>query len=461
MDSLDEFTSLLQETEYIDTRYDVAGSAVWLPYGLRARELFFRSVQDQLLEQGYKRYEFPYLLPETYLNRQKDAVASFEDDVCWVTAFGHKQLDEHYYLRPTGEAQIYPVVENWFLSQSDLPLKMLLCQPRFRASSTGTPLLMGQGLTMMEGHGLFASQDDAAGEISKAIQYLESALKIAGLDPFTVERPLWGNNPVSESTYGFDIVTPFGQTLMVAALYLQGTIYSKPYNLRFQTKDNQMELLSTINWGLSTRVFAASLLLLADESGLRVMPDFSPVQVVFIPISNEPEEINRCQELAENISARTKVDSSSLNVGQKFSKWDRKGVPIRVEIGQEELSNKILTIIRRDTSNKQQINLSSVESVDEFFTSLLQKITETLYDEISQQKRNSVTAVESSRELEGVIQNGDIAVFNYCGNQECGTQIESDLPGEILGIDVHDQVNGECIICQTITDQRAFYARRF
>ena len=41
-----------------------------------------------------------------------------------------------------------------------------------------------------------------------------------------------------------------------------------------------------------------------------------------------------------------------LSPGHKFNEWEMKGVPIRIEVGQRDLSQGNITLVRRDTSEK-------------------------------------------------------------------------------------------------------------
>merc|ERR1719453_29226 len=50
---------------------------------------------------------------------------------------------------------------------------------------------------------------------------------------------------------------------------------------------------------------------------------------------------------------RTQVDAgTSYTPGWKFSHWELKGVPLRLELGPKDMQNKSARLVRRDTNEK-------------------------------------------------------------------------------------------------------------
>ena len=68
------------------------------------------------------------------------------------------------------------------------------------------------------------------------------------------------------------------------------------------------------------------------------------VQVVIVPIINGKEKDEDVLRIAGILSDTlkdsrilTKIDSRDLRPGEKFYEWERKGVPLRIEIGPRDL----------------------------------------------------------------------------------------------------------------------------
>ena len=68
---------------------------------------------------------------------------------------------------------------------------------------------------------------------------------------------------------------------------------------------------------------------------------------------------------------KTLLDSNS-------NEWELKGVPIRLEIGIRDISNKEVVLARRDTGDKQSVKLDNIlksiqEQLDEIQINILRK----------------------------------------------------------------------------------------
>ena len=77
--------------------------------------------------------------------------------------------------------------------------------------------------------------------------------------------------------------------------------------------------------------------------------------MVVVPIAaHKPGVSEKAAELAEKISkyARVKLDDSDNAPGWKFSQWEMKGVPLRLEIGPKDLEKNQCVLVRRDTREK-------------------------------------------------------------------------------------------------------------
>src|SRR5690606_24563457 len=74
-----------------------------------------------------------------------------------------------------------------------------------------------------------------------------------------------------------------------------------------------------------------------------------------VPIYRKDEERERVLAKADEVSAalraagvRTHVDArDTLKPGPKFYEWERKGVPLRVEIGPKDMDAQQLTVVTR------------------------------------------------------------------------------------------------------------------
>lgn len=85
-----------------------------------------------------------------------------------------------------------------------------------------------------------------------------------------------------------------------------------------------------------------------DDKGLVLPPRVAPVHVVIIHIPNKSIDtkvlVEACQKTAEKLRAaglRVEEDyRDNYSPGWKFSHWELKGVPVRIEIGPRDLTAK-------------------------------------------------------------------------------------------------------------------------
>ncbi len=85
-----------------------------------------------------------------------------------------------------------------------------------------------------------------------------------------------------------------------------------------------------------------------DDSGLVLPPRVAPVQVVVIPVSQHKEGVlEKASELCNRLSkiARVKMDDSDKTPGWKFSEYEMKGVPIRLEIGPKDIEKGQVVLV--------------------------------------------------------------------------------------------------------------------
>ena len=90
-----------------------------------------------------------------------------------------------------------------------------------------------------------------------------------------------------------------------------------------------------------------------DDRGLRIPPKMAPLEAVFVPIvrSQDDRAVAACREAAEELRAagfRVRVDERDQQPGWKYSEWDLRGVPVRVEIGPRDVDAGTVVLVRRD-----------------------------------------------------------------------------------------------------------------
>src|SRR6202042_3935244 len=126
-------------------------------------------------------------------------------------------------------------------------------------------------------------------------------------------------------------------------------------------------------WGVSWRMLGGLIMVHGDDRGLRIPPKMAPIEAVLIPIvrSGDERAVERCTDLSQRLNAagfRVRVDARDAQPGWKYSEWDLRGVPVRIEIGPRDVDAQTAVLARRDRSRgeegqRQSVALSDVPNV--------------------------------------------------------------------------------------------------
>ena len=177
----------------------------------------------------------------------------------------------------------------------------------------------------------------------------------------------------------------------------------------------------------STRMIGGIIMTHGDDDGLILPPAVAPIQVVVVPIAaHKPGVSEKAAELAEKISkyARVKLDDSDNAPGWKFSQWEMKGVPLRLEIGPKDLEKNQCVLVRRDTREKIFVSLDELETA---IPAQLEALRKDLYERAlaNREKRTwAATTMEEVKEL-AKANTGYIKTM-WCGDLACEMKMKEE-----------------------------------
>jgi len=154
-------------------------------------------------------------------------------------------------------------------------------------------------------------------------------------------------------------------------------------------------------------------------------PKIAPIQLVIIPISKSKEEkaTIKAQELKSLLEAKYRVflDDREMRPGEKFYEWEKKGVPVRIEIGPKDLERQSCVLVRRDTGEKIDCPL---EKIDTQLAVLLDEIQISLYEAARQRRDNVNKKVDSWDAFTSAIENGGYIFAHWCEDSVCEAKIK-------------------------------------
>jgi prolyl-tRNA synthetase len=155
-----------------------------------------------------------------------------------------------------------------------------------------------------------------------------------------------------------------GKALQFATSHNLAQNFSKAFGIKFSNKESKEEYVYQTSWGLSTRSIGGLIMSHSDDNGLVLPPKIAPIQVVILPIYGSDEEkkkkvLDKCKEIEDKLRStemiRVKTDLTEKNFGEKSFFWEKRGVPVRIEIGPKDIENNAYIVNTRQTLEKEQI----------------------------------------------------------------------------------------------------------
>ncbi|MFA5357528.1 MAG: proline--tRNA ligase [archaeon] len=466
------FTWIIQEAELADQRYGVKGCLVYQPWSVDSMELMYKYLEEDLQKRGHKKYWYPTLIPEKNFYLEKEHVEGFSPEVFWVEKGGETKLEERLALRPTSETAFYSMFSLWLRSYKDLPFRTYQRANVFRYETKATrPFLRSREFYWIETHNAFATAEEA---FKNVLDDMETTKRVVfgvfGIPTIVFKRPSWDKFAGAVDTFGADAITPDGKTVQLPSTHMLGQNFSKPFNVKFVDKDEKEKYCYLTCYGpCVSRIFASVVLTHGDNNGLRFPFEIAPKQVVIIPVlaDKEPKVLKKAKELAEKISEagyRVELDDSdNRRPGEKFYFWEMKGVPLRIEVGPRDLSEKKVMLYRRDTGEKKSVSeaglLNEIEKEGKALSENLKKIAKSLLDK-------AVVDVKNLEEAKKVVGKG-IARCGFCSvdsdGAKCAEIVEKETGGRIRGtrIDVKEKASGKCVVCGKPAKEVVYVAKEY
>lgn len=367
------YNELVQRAELADYS-PVRGSMVIRPWGYGIWERMQRALDDMFKATGHENAYFPLLIPMSYIEKEKEHVAGFKPELAVVTHAGGKELEEPLVVRPTSETVILEMFGKWVQSYRDLPLLINQWANVMRWELRPRLFLRTAEFLWQEGHTAHATAEEAEEETLRMLGvYRDFMENWIGMPPITGLKSESEKFAGAVRTYTCEALMQDNKALQAGTSHFLGQNFSRAADFTFQTEQGAEEYAWSTSWGVSTRLVGGMVMTHGDDDGLIVPPRLAPTQVVVIPIYRTDEERTATVAKAREVEARlrddgvrVKVDDREhLNPGAKFYEWERKGVPLRVEIGPKDLAKGNLCIARRvfPEGEKRKLFLDEAEAL--------------------------------------------------------------------------------------------------
>ncbi len=446
----------------------VKGSMVIKPYGYAIWENMQKALDAAFKVTGVENAYFPLFIPESFLKREAQHVEGFAPELAVVTHAGGKKLDEPLVVRPTSETIMYDTFSRWVQSYRDLPLLINQWCNVVRWELRPRLFLRTTEFLWQEGHTVHASEEEAA---ARVLQMLEVYRDFA--QDYLAMPVIMGRKSESEK-FGGAVYTTCIEAMMQDTKALQagtshmlGQNFAKVFGVKFLSETGTQEFGWQTSWGLSTRMIGALIMTHSDDAGLVLPPKIAAVQAVVIPIwANEEEKVsvfNAVSQLMadlESVGIRAKLDDRDGRPGPKFFEWEKKGVPLRIEIGPKDVAKESAVVVRRDTSEKIVVKLNELA---QSAARTLAEIQTSLFAKALAFREANTHEVNDWDEFKKVIEDkGGFLMAHWCESADCEAKAKAETKATIRCIPFDQKKEaGKCIVCGGKSKGRVIFAKAY
>jgi prolyl-tRNA synthetase len=431
----------------------VKGCMVIRPYGYAIWELLQQALDSRIKATGHVNAYFPLFIPNSLLTKEAEHVEGFAPQVAYVTHGGGEELEEKLVVRPTSEAIIGTMYANWVQSWRDLPILINQWANVVRWEKKTFPFIRTTEFLWQEGHTAHETAEEAEEETLKILDlYVEVCESVLAIPVAKGRKSESEKFAGALRTYSIEALMGDGRALQAGTSHNLGQNFAKAFEITFQARDKSVQHVWGTSWGVTTRLVGGVIMVHGDDSGLVLPPKIAPYQVVIVPIGRDnwretvlpTAEAIRQQLVSAGV--RVMMDVREERPGWKFSEWEMRGVPLRLEIGPKDIEKAQVLLARRDTREKIGVPMDGLAAR---VLDLLDDVQRTLFaralafrEEHTQEAGNYEAFKAAMDGRPGFV------LAPWCGTAPCEAQIKTDTQATIRNIPMNaPQADGTCVRC--------------
>ncbi len=449
----------------------VRGCIVLRPYGYGMWENLQKHLDARFKATGHENAYFPLFIPESLLAKEAEHVEGFAPEVAWVTRGGSEELTEPLAIRPTSEVVIGTMYAQWIESYRDLPILINQWANVVRWEKATRPFLRTMEFLWQEGHTAHASAEEARAETLRMLEiYRDFAENVAAVPVYAGIKSESERFPGAVETYSIEALMPDGRALQSATSHDLGQNFAKAYDITFADADQRIKHAYTTSWGMSWRMLGALIMAHGDDRGLRIPPKMAPLEAVFIPIvrSQDDRAVAVCREASEELRQagfRVRVDERDQQPGWKYSEWDVRGVPIRIEVGPRDVDAGTLVLVRRDRDkgDPEQRTTVAREAIARTLPEMLDAVQASLYagaaaflHSHTMEARDRDAFFSMCRERAGMVD------ISWCGRSSCEAEVKAQTGATTRNLrPLEENAASRCIACGEPAKVSAYFAQSY
>ena len=456
---------------------DVRGCMVIKPYGYAIWEKIQRVLDDKFKETGVRNAYFPLLIPKSFLSREAEHVEGFAKECAVVTHYRLKtnethdgvvvdpaaRLEEELIIRPTSETIIWNTYRNWIKSYRDLPVLCNQWCNVMRWEMRTRLFLRTSEFLWQEGHTAHATREEAEERARMMLKVyadvVENYLAVPVVQGVKSETERFAG---ALDTYTIEAMMQDGKALQSGTSHFLGQNFGKAFDVQFLNQENKPEYAWATSWGVSTRLMGALIMTHSDDNGLVLPPALAPLQVVIVPIWKTDEQLAAINEKAKAMVENLKKMGISVKYdndgnkrpGFKFADYELKGIPVRLVMGARDLENGTVEVMRRDTLEKETVQLEGIEA---YVENLLKDIQRNIFEKARAFRDAHVYECDDYEEFKQKVKDGGFFLCHWDGTAETEARIKEETQATIRCVPFGyeqtpgvDMVSGKPAKCRVI-----------
>jgi len=438
------------------------GYAVW--------EALQRELDSRFKASGHQNMYFPLLIPQSFMHKEAEHVEGFSPELAVVTIAGGKELEEPYVIRPTSETIIGHFFARWIQSWRDLPMLVNQWANVIRWELRTRMFLRTTEFLWQEGHTAHATHAEALEEVLRMLDvYADVAENVMAVPVIKGLKTQSEKFAGALSSYSIEAMMQNGLALQAGTSHDLGQNFARAFDIKFQNKESELDHVWQTSWGVTTRLIGGLIMTHSDDKGLVLPPRVAPIQTVLVPIYRKDEEragvLEAARKIANDIGAKLD-DREGQTPGAKFYHWERRGVPVVLELGPRDLASNNIVLKRRDTGVKEVIAQSEIAAR---VPAVLDQMQRDLYTAAKQRLKDNTVLANSMQQVEDILRSvtaekggGKFVMAHMKDDAACDARVK-EFKATIRSIPLTDEYDGpgKCIVTGQPVDRRVVIAKAY
>jgi prolyl-tRNA synthetase len=448
----------------------VKGCMVIKPNGYAVWEVLQRELDDRFKATGHQNVYFPLLIPQSFLQKEAEHVEGFAPELAVVTIAGGKVLEEPYVIRPTSETIIGHFFAKWIQSYRDLPVLMNQWANIIRWELRTRMFLRTTEFLWQEGHTAHSSHQEAQEEVLRMLDvYADVAENVMAMPVIKGAKTRAEKFAGAFRTFAIEAMMQNGLALQSGTSHDLGQNFGRAFDVKFQTKEGQLDYVWQTSWGVSTRLVGGLIMSHSDDKGLVLPPKVAPVKSVLVPIYRKDEEkagvLETAHRIAKDVGAKID-DREGPSPGAKFFHWERRGVPLVMELGPRDVASGNIVLKRRDTGAKEVLAQGDVAAR---IPATLAQMQTDLYSAAKERLKSNTVLANSIDEVESILAavtaekgGGKFVMAHLKDDPACDARLK-EFKATVRCIPLVDEFDGggKCIVTGEPVDRRVVIAKSY